>query len=168
MKTLSLICVLLFSFALSAQVEFKSISLNNPDLNILYAGIENFVKIEGVDIDSSYQLTSSTGEVYNSKGRKNSDYCLKHNRAKGDTLRLYQGEVLVQEEVYEVRLILWVRRWLHLRQITRYKSRFSSDTVKNGVSSLSLKYSCWGPKGRSSISIYYEYFVRVVSLFLWT
>ncbi len=88
-----------------AQVDVKSVSLRDPEMNIMYAGIENHVKIDGLVLDNTVHLVSSRGEVVPNTNGGNSDFYLEYNQVRKDTLRLFQGDRLLFEEPYEVRTI---------------------------------------------------------------
>jgi len=105
MKITFLILGLFLYILTLAQVEIKCLSLSDPDLNIFYSPVDNKVKIVGVKVDSSLELTSETGEVHRFYAKEKSEFVLKYNRAKTDTLRILKDGEIILKKGYEVRYL---------------------------------------------------------------
>jgi hypothetical protein len=105
MKVSLFIGGIVFCLSSYGQIDLKSVSLNDPDMNIMYAGIENHIKVQGLELDNDTRLVSSKGEVRPNTGGGNSDFYLSYTKSKRDTLRLFQGEELLFEEPFEVRIL---------------------------------------------------------------
>lgn len=92
----------LIPLTLFAQVDIRNISLSKSDLNLLYVGVDNEIKVRGIEFDSSYILTSSSGKV--AKGYNN-EILVRVDRKGIDTLRIHFDNKLIFLKVFEKRNI---------------------------------------------------------------
>lgn len=63
MYRLVIICLILNTLAANAQTSIQNISLTNPNLNILYIGIDNIIDVEGLDTNKTYKVISANGQI---------------------------------------------------------------------------------------------------------
>ena len=98
--------LLLFPLTVYAQVDIHNTRLTDPQLTMLYRGIENTIEVSGLDKDTTLKLTSATGEVLESKWNNDPNlFFVKAGYADTDTLRLYQADSLVLTRTYEIKKI---------------------------------------------------------------
>jgi len=95
--------LLLLPLTTFSQVDISNSSLKYPQINILYIGVENIIKVSGVDKDSNLKLISSKGEVRKSIWYDSLNTFLVRVHYTGtDTLRLYQDQNLLLTRIYAV------------------------------------------------------------------
>lgn len=88
---------------LSAQIRIDNISLKRPDSSLLYIGVENIIKISGIEKNAYTQLKSSGGEL---KNIGNGQYSLWVNSVKQpDTLTVYQDGKVLSSRIFTVKLL---------------------------------------------------------------
>jgi len=75
--------------------------LTVPEKNILYVGIDNYIEITGIDIDSTYNLTTIFSKSH--KG-SNKNFIVRAQRSEiTDTLKLFKNEKLIFSKVYNIK-----------------------------------------------------------------
>jgi len=92
--------------AIFAQIDIFNNSLTEPEVNVLYRGVENEMRITGVECDSTLMLTSTTGEVRPSRRADHCSFTIYPNFClKNDTLRVFRGDTLLFFKIYEYRSV---------------------------------------------------------------
>jgi hypothetical protein len=93
-------------FVVSAQVDIKNNKLTDPNIKILYIGIDNVIEVTGLTNFDKLELHSSTGQVTQNEWNKTPNtFLVTTGYSNFDTLRLYQNKVLILSRIYEIKSI---------------------------------------------------------------
>jgi hypothetical protein len=95
------IYLILINLTTYAQTSIQNISLTNPDLTILYVGIDNIIVFNGQEADSTIKLVSTTGQAI----KWSNKFIVRHSSATTDTLRVYLSDKLLTSQIYDVKII---------------------------------------------------------------
>ena len=87
---------------MSGQVKFQNLSLQNPDSNIIYIGLDNKIKINGIKSFSNTKLVA-IGMLISSS--KNGNAILRATTVGISRLTLYDGHKLIATKQYHVKRI---------------------------------------------------------------
>jgi hypothetical protein len=98
---LFMLLFLIIASVAGAQEQMKNESLIDPNLNIVYIGVQNDIVITGVRNFKHLTLTSSSGSENKSYPRKGR-FRMSYQKAGIDTLRLYKKSKLILEKIYTV------------------------------------------------------------------
>lgn len=102
MFRLIIITLTLINMTAIAQTNIQNVSLTNPDSNILYIGVDNIIKVVGLDTDTTIKLVSTTGKISKWSGK----FILRHTFAKSDTLWVYSSNnKILSSKVYDIKVI---------------------------------------------------------------
>lgn len=99
------ILFVIFPFLVLAQVELKNSSLTNPELRLLYEGVENVLVVEGVINLVDLKVTAVNSEVCFINEANSNRFIVKPGHADFDTLSVFLGDSLLIEEVFAVHRI---------------------------------------------------------------
>lgn len=106
MRYWTILYLLFIPLTILAQADIKNTSLTNPNLALLYMGIENRITVSGLENDTTLKLTSAAGQVVEFKWNNDPRlFFVKINYADTDTLKLYQDDELLLTRVYQVKEI---------------------------------------------------------------
>jgi hypothetical protein len=87
-----------------AQVGLLNKSLTEPELDILYRGIENRIEVTGVDDMETLELRTLGGQTHR-YSEATSAFLVKARSTSMDTLELFHAGVLMLSKTYETRII---------------------------------------------------------------
>jgi len=100
MIRISLVLVFLSIFNAGAQIQLENKSLSQPDLEILYSGRENSIHLLSEHPLNIYSITSTASIITKKSENIYSFYPAYHLAI--DTIRIYEGNVLIKEYHYRV------------------------------------------------------------------
>jgi len=92
---------ILINLTSNAQTSIQNISLTNPDLNILYVGVDNIVEVKGLDTDTTIKIVSATGQVTKWLNK----FVVRQSLATSDTLSVYLSDKLIETRIYDIKKI---------------------------------------------------------------
>lgn len=100
MIRISLILAFLSIFNAGAQLQLENKSLSQPDLEILYSGRENSIHLLSEHPLNTCSITSTASVITKKSENTYSFYPAYHLAI--DTIRIYEGDVLIKEYHYRV------------------------------------------------------------------
>ncbi len=100
MIRISLVLAFLSIFNAGAQIQLENKSLSQPDLEILYSGRENSIHLLSEHPLNIYSITSTASIITKKSENIYSFYPAYHLAI--DTIRIYEGNVLIKEYHYRV------------------------------------------------------------------